>query len=141
MTSKYNRRSFLQTAATAGGAMVFGFSRGARAAEGDSITQTARFRLNPEKADEAVALLEELCGAVEEHEPGVLAYICHRSAADPSELLFFEVYENGEALMAHGQTEHLGKLRMAFGQGVFLPLSAETPLEIVRLNRVAGFSR
>lgn len=120
------------------GLAAVGFNRLAHAAETETdktITQIAKFKLNLEKEDEGIKALEDLCAAVEENEPGVLAYICHRSAKKPDELVFFEVYKDEEALKAHGATPHIGKIRTKFGS-VFLP-----PLEITRLDRVGGFAR
>ncbi len=133
------RRDFWTAGAGLTGAAFvssFGFNRLAEAAVSDeTITQIARFKLNLDKEEEAIEALKELCAAVEDNEPGVLAYICHRSAEKPEELVFFEIYENPEAIRAHGQTPHLGKLRSVFAS-LFLP-----PLEITRLNRVGGFAR
>lgn len=68
-------------------------------------------------------------------EPGVLAYICHRSAKKPDELVFFEVYKDEEALKAHGKTPHMAKMAAAFAT-LFRP-----PVEVTRLDRVGGFTR
>jgi quinol monooxygenase YgiN len=129
------RRRFCAAGA---GLATIGFSRLASAAEGESspmITQLAKFKLNMEKEAEGLQALQELCTAVEENEPGVLAYICHRSVKNPDELVFFEVYKDDEALAAHGKTPHMGKLRMTFAT-LFRP-----PLEVTRLDRVGGFTR
>ncbi len=120
------------------GLATIGFSRLAAAAEDESssmITQLAKFNLNMEKEAEALQALKDLCAAVEENEPDVLAYICHRSVKSPDELVFFEVYKNEEALKAHGKTPHMGKMRTAF-LTLFRP-----PLEVTRLERIAGFTR
>jgi quinol monooxygenase YgiN len=128
-----NRRNFC--AASAGLAAI-GFNRLATAAEtGTAITQIAKFKLNMEKEAEGLEALKQLCAAVEENEPGVLAYICSRSAKNPDELVFFEVYKDDEAMKAHGKTPHIGKLRTAF---VTL---FRGPLEVTRLDRVGGFAR
>jgi quinol monooxygenase YgiN len=65
----------------------------------------------------------------------VLAYICSRSAKNPDQLVFFEVYKDEAALKAHGTTPHLGKIRKSFGT-LLLP-----PLEVTRLERIGGFTR
>jgi quinol monooxygenase YgiN len=129
------RRGFYAVGA---GLATIGFSRLAGAAEGDGnsmITQLAKFKLNMEKEAEAVEALKELTAAVEQNEPGVLAYICHRSVKNPDELVFFEVYKDDDALKAHSKTPHMGKMRMAFAT-LFRP-----PLEVTRLDRVGGFAR
>ena len=138
-SNSLTRRNFWTTTAALAGVActsTIGFNRLAQADEsGEMITQLAKFKLNMDNEEEAVEALETLCAAVEEHEPGVLAYICHRSTKEPEELVFFEVYQDADALKEHGATEHLGNLRKVFAK-LFRP-----PLEITRLDRVGGFSR
>jgi quinol monooxygenase YgiN len=133
--SSVTRRGFC-----AGGIALttIGFSRLVDAAEGDTdsrISQLAKFKLNMEKETEGLQALKDLCSAVEQNEPGVLAYVCHRSAKNPDELVFFEVYKDEEALKAHGKTPHMGKMRAAFATLFRLPV------EVTRLDRVGGFTR
>jgi len=132
-----SRRDLLKLGAGAtAAAATIGFVRPAMAAHHESITQVVKFRLNPDKADEAEAALKTLTKAVEDNEPGVLAYIAYRSDADPEEVVFFEVYKDEETLKAHGAQPHLGEMRKVFGAGVFKP-----PLDIQKLNKVGGFMR
>ena len=135
--SSKSRRDFIKATGAAGAfAVSIGFIRPAAAAiDDESITQLASFKLNMEKEADAIATLQELCAAVEEHEPDVLAYICHRTEQEPDKLVFFEIYKDQAALDAHGTTPHMGKIRAVFGTQ-FLP-----PLDVTRLNRVGGFSR
>ena len=129
------RRNFCVVGA---GLTTIGFTRLAGAADAEpakTITQIAKFKLNMEKEAEGVAALKELCAEVEKNEPGVLAYICHRSVKNPDELVFFEVYKDEDAMKEHGKTAHMGKLRGAF-LTMFKP-----PLEVTRLDRIGGFTR
>jgi quinol monooxygenase YgiN len=129
------RRGFCAAGA---GLATIGFNRLAVAAEGETgpmITQLAKFKLNMEKEADGLQALKELCTAVEENEPGVLAYVCHRSVKNPDELVFFEVYKDEDALKAHGKSPHMGKMRTAFAT-LFRP-----PLEVTRLDRIGGFAR
>jgi quinol monooxygenase YgiN len=131
-----SRRDFIKTTGAAGAFVAsIGFVRPAAAVDDTSITALATFGLNMEKEAEAIALLKELCAAVEEHEPGVLAYIFHRSVKEPEKVVFFEIYKDQAAVEAHGTTPHMGKLRAGFANLFVLPV------EITPLNRVAGFSR
>ena len=135
MNDVFTRRSFCAAGA---GLATLGFNRLGHAAEAENdemITQIAEFKLNLDKEEEGIKALQEMCAAVEENEPGVLAYICSRSAKNPDELIFFEVYKDEAALKAHGTTPHLGKIRKAFGT-LLLP-----PLEVTRLDRIGGFAR
>jgi quinol monooxygenase YgiN len=135
-------------AALGGGAALavgaLGFTRLA-AAEGTdlskAITQTAAFRIDAAREAEALAALAELAKAVEEKEPGVLAYVPHRVASDPTQVVFFEVYADEAAMQAHGQQPHLAKLREHFGAGLFKPYAEGKFVEIVKLDRIAGFWR
>jgi len=140
-TADVTRRSFFAASASVAGAAfvgTIGFNRVAEAADGDTsdmITQIAKLKLQEGKADDAVPLLEELCAAVEENEPGVLAYICHRGQKDSNEVVFFEIYKDADALKAHGGTPHLRKLFQAY------TMLFEGRPEIIKLDRVGGFAR
>ncbi len=136
MSNELNRKQFMIAGAAAGVAIA-GFNRMGHAQDAaGSITQLAILGLNEEKADEAIALLKELVKAVEDNEPGVLAYICHRSEKEPGKIVFFEVYKDAATLQAHGATPHLAKMREAFTAGILKP-----PVDIQKLNHIAGFSR
>jgi quinol monooxygenase YgiN len=144
MNGDPTRRDALRGAAVAAIAGI-GFSRLAAAAEGADtakmITQTAAFRMDPAREAEALAALAELAAAVEANEPGLLAYIPHRVAADPTQVVFFEVYADEAALQSHGQQPHVAKLREHFGAGLFKPYAEGKFVEIVKLERIAGFCR
>src|SRR5262245_61312968 len=105
------RRDALRGAATIAVAGI-GFSRMAGAAADMSkvLTQTAAFRYDAAREADAIAALTELAKAVEANEPGVLAYIPHKVAGDPTQIVFFEVYADEAAMKNHGQQPHLKKL-------------------------------
>lgn len=57
------------------------------------------------KADKAAAFEEEtrkMIAHVKANEPGTVSYICHRSTADPTVYVFYEVYVDQGAFAAHG---------------------------------------
>ena len=123
--------------ATALGTLAIGFTRPAAAAVGaDAVTQTASFGIDSARTKEAIEALRGLVAAVEEKEPGVLAYIAHQNPESPDQIFFFEIYENAAALENHGKQPHLAALGEGFQTGLFKP-----PVEIVKLDRIAGFSR
>jgi len=143
MIAETTRREALRAGAAAAVAGI-GFSRLAAAQGADTakvITQTAAFRIDGAREAEAIAALTELANAVEANEPGVLAYIPHKVAADPTLVVFFEVYADEAAIASHGQQPHLAKLREHFGAGLFKPFAEGKFVEIVKLDRIAGFSR
>jgi quinol monooxygenase YgiN len=132
------RREALYGGALGAATALFGFTRAALA-QGDPsqrIVQTARFKLNAEKAEEGLAAMRTLTQAVEANEPGVLAYLAYRSKKDPTDVFFLEIYADQAALTAHGQTAHIGELRTLFAGGVFQP-----PFDIAQMEPVGGFYR
>ncbi len=124
-------------AGTAAVAATFGFNRTASAATDDSkwITQLASFSIQDGKEDDAVAALEKLTKAVEENEPGVLAYVAYREDKEPNTVTFFEIYDSEETLKAHGGQPHMREMFGSFAS-MFKP-----PVKITKLNKVAGFMR
>ena len=46
----------------------------------------------------------------DETEAGVRAFMIHQSKSEPSEFLFYEVFENEDAFTAHQQTPHFKAL-------------------------------
>ncbi len=101
------------------------------------ITVTATLTLDPNKANEAIAGLQQLVADVEANEPGVLAYICNRGVQDRNEIMFFEIYANQAAADAHGQAPHMAKFGEAAGAGGFFT----APLKIVPYEHLAGYHR
>jgi len=137
-----SRRDVLVGAAGIATLAGIGFNRMASAqAAAKPITQTASFRIDAAREADAIAALTELAKAVEEKEPGVLAYIPHKVASDPTLITFFEVYADEAAVQGHGQQPHLAKLRDHFGTGLFKPYAEGKFVEIVKLDRIAGFAR
>ena len=100
------------------------------------ITIIARFKIRPGNEAEVEKTATEMAAAVEANEPGALVYLMHRSQRDPTDITFFEVYADGEALSAHGQTAH-----MTTHGGKFAQLADLSATKIERLERVAGFVR
>lgn len=99
-------------------------------------TAIARFSVLEGKEEEALAVLRKMVSAVQANEPGALAYICHRSRQNPSEIVFFEVYRNDEASRAHGETPHMREFAANFAQ-----IFDASQVKIDLLERVDGFVR
>ena len=100
------------------------------------ITVIARLKIKPGNEAEVEKAANEMAAAVEANEPGALAYLMHRSQRDPTDITVFEVYADGEAFSAHGQTPHMAKL-----QGKLAQLADLSAVKIERLDRFAGFVR
>ena len=100
------------------------------------ITIIARIKIKPGNEAEVEKAASEMVAAVEANEPGALAYLMHRSQRDPTDVTVFEVYADGEAFSAHGQTPHMATL-----QGKLAQLADLSAVKIERLDRFAGFVR
>jgi quinol monooxygenase YgiN len=112
------------------------------------VTFIARLKALPGKEAEAVKQVKEMVMAVQEKEPGTLAYISHTVPGSPGEFLFFEVYADAEAASyrpaadeaakdAHVATPHFQKLAALIGP-VF---DASFGVKIENLDRVGGCVR
>lgn len=97
------------------------------------VTVIARMKFKDGKEEEALSKVKTMAEAVAANEPGALAYLVHRNQDDPSEIVFFEFYEDDAAFETHGQTAHMAAMRENFVE-IFDPAT----LKIERLDRVAG---
>jgi len=100
------------------------------------IVLLARFRTKEGKEAEAQEAMRTMAQRVRDNEPGCLAYACHRSFAEPSEIVWYEVYEDEAALGAHGSSEHMRAFRQRLPDIVDV-----TQIKLERLERVEGFVR
>lgn len=100
------------------------------------IVMLARFRVKDGKENEALEAARTMVQRVREAEPGCLAYLCHRSQAEPSDLVWYEVYEDPAALTAHGGSEHMQAFRQRLPDIVDV-----TQVKLEMLERVEGFVR
>ena len=71
---------------------------------------TAKIVAKPGQADnvekELLAVVPTVRG-----EDGCLRYDLHRESREGNEFLFYEIWETGDALKAHGQSEHMNAMR------------------------------
>ncbi len=141
------RKQFVTaTAAGATAAITMGFSRPVQAkskakAEVSGITQTITFNFDTKRKAEAVAVLQAMCHAVEENEPGVLSSVCYLGQSDPSKVVFVDVFKDDDAIDKHWTTPHMKEMRKSFlsraiGGGLLKP-----PTVTERLDKLVGFSR
>jgi quinol monooxygenase YgiN len=96
-----------------------------------SITVIAKLKVQPGKEAEFEAAGKEMIATVKTAEPGTLAYVLHKNAKDPTEFIYYEVYQDQAAFESHGKTDHM----KAFG-GKIGALLAGRP-EITFLAEVA----
>ena len=66
------------------------------------LTVIAKLKVKPDHAETFEAEAKKLIAHVKANEPGTLSYILHRSTADATTYLFYEVYEDQTAFALHG---------------------------------------
>jgi quinol monooxygenase YgiN len=96
------------------------------------VTVMAKLKIQPGKEAAFEGAAGELLAHVKLNEPGTLTYVLHRSTADPSEYVYYEVYTDQAALAVHGSSAAMQKFFGAIGGMV-----AGRP-EITLYNEVAG---
>jgi len=72
-----------------------------------SIALLAKLKVQPGKDAEFEAAAKEMIATVKTAEPGTLAYILHKNSKDPTEFIYYEVYQDQAAFDAHGKTDHM----------------------------------
>ena len=94
------------------------------------ITVIAKLKVQPGKDADFEAAARQMIATVKESEPGTLTYVLHKNTKDPTEFVYYEVYQDQASFDAHGKTDHM----KAFG-GKIGSLLAGRP-EISILNEV-----
>ena len=80
-----------------------------------SIALIASFVIKEDAADAFEKAAGELVDAVNAGEPGVRLYRLARSQAEPTHYRMLEIYDDADALAAHGQTEWFKRLGPSLG--------------------------
>ena len=75
-----------------------------------SISLIAKLKVQPGKEAEFEAAAKEMIATVRTAEPGTLAYILHKNSKDPTEFIYYELYQDQAAFDAHGKTDHMTEL-------------------------------
>ena len=94
-----------------------------------AVVQTVQWRAQDGKADEVAGILQRL-GALSRAEPGVAAFIIHRSPTEPNEFFLYEQYRDQAGLQAHLDSAHFKDLVLARA----LPLLAQRVRSITALQ-------
>jgi quinol monooxygenase YgiN len=79
------------------------------------LTVVAKLKVKADRAAAFEAAAEKMLAHVRENEPGTLTYVCHRSTADPTVYLFYEVYRDQAAFAAHGGSPAMQAFFAAMG--------------------------
>ena len=66
------------------------------------LTVIAKLKVKPDQAETFEAEAKKMIAHVKANEPGTLSYLLHRSTADATTYLFYEVYEDQAAFALHG---------------------------------------
>jgi quinol monooxygenase YgiN len=96
------------------------------------IVVTARFKVRPDGVEEVEKQFRMLIEYVRNEEPGTLMYLFHRAQDDPTRFLFYERYQDNEALTKHGGS---ARFQQVFGK--VAPLLEEAPV-IELFDEIAG---
>ena len=71
------------------------------------IALLAKLKVQPGKEAEFEGAAKEMIATVKTAEPGTLAYILHKNTKDPTEFIYYEVYQDQAAFDAHGKSDHM----------------------------------
>ena len=66
------------------------------------LTVIATLKVKPDKASVFEEEARKMVAHVQANEPGTRRYVCHRSTADPTVYVFYELYDDQAAFAAHG---------------------------------------
>jgi quinol monooxygenase YgiN len=71
------------------------------------ITVVATLKVKAGQEETLVAGMKKMIAHVRANEPGTRTYLLHRSTADPTKFLIYEVYADEAAFAAHGASESM----------------------------------
>ncbi|MEV6114422.1 antibiotic biosynthesis monooxygenase [Streptomyces sp. NPDC052109] len=95
------------------------------------VALCVRFRLREGVAEPFDDLVRQAAAAVQENEPGTLAYVCNEVEGAPNERLFFELYADRDAFEEHGRQPYVRHFLAECAQYA-------DSTEVVRLRPYAG---
>lgn len=98
------------------------------------IVIVASFKAQPEKESKLEELLKSIVPRVQE-ESGVVNYVLHRAIGDPGTFMFYESYQDKEALEFHSNTPYFKELI-----STAMPYLAEPP-EIKMYKDLASINK
>jgi quinol monooxygenase YgiN len=96
------------------------------------IVVSARLKVRPDAAEEVEKQFRMLIEYVRNEEPGTLLYLFHRAQDDASRFLFYERYQDNEALAKHSSS---ARFQQVFAK--VAPLLEEPPV-IELYDEIAG---
>jgi quinol monooxygenase YgiN len=69
------------------------------------MTVVAKLKVKQGQEEALIAGLRKMIAHVKANEPGTQTYVLHRSTANPSQFLVYEVYADQAAFAAHGGSD------------------------------------
>ena len=75
-----------------------------------AIAIVARIKAKPGCEKQLEEGFRAMIAKVRSEEPGALQYILHRSVKDPTQYVFYEVYQDQAAVDFHGKTPHMREM-------------------------------
>ena len=103
-------------------------------AQDKKVTRIARITVDTSQLADYRKLLKEQMETAVRAEPGVISYTVYTDKTDPSKLTILEVYTDNEAYLAHRETAHFKKYKLATKDMVKL-------LELSEINLVLSLSK
>ena len=80
------------------------------------MTVVAKLKVKVGQEDALIAGMRKMIAHVKANEPGTVTNLLHRSTADPTLFLFYEVYADQAAFATHGASEPMKEFfRLAGG--------------------------
>lgn len=103
-------------------------------AQDKKVTRIARITVDTSQLAEYRKLLKAQMETAVHAEPGVISYTVYADKAEPFKLTILEVYADNEAYLAHRETAHFKKYKLATKDMV-------KSLELSELNPVLSLSK
>jgi quinol monooxygenase YgiN len=80
-----------------------------------AITVIAKLKTKSGSEAQFEQAARKMIETVRAQEPGTTQYVLHRSVKDPTEFVYYEVYQDQASFDAHGKTPHMREFGGAIG--------------------------
>jgi quinol monooxygenase YgiN len=93
-----------------------------------SITVIAKLKTKAGTEKQFEEAARKMIETVRSAEPGTLQYVLHRGAKDPTQFVYYEVYQDQAAFDLHGKTDHM----KAFGGAIGALLDGRPQVDVLQ---------
>ena len=97
-----------------------------------AITVIAKLKTKSGSEAQFEQAARKMIETVRAQEPGTMQYVLHRSVKDPTEFVYYEVYQDQASLDSHGKTPHMREFGGAIGALLEGRPQIEVLTEVVR---------